>query len=205
MNCLKRNCVPSPEMMPQAAAIYPAAGLRAIRVLLECSSLVCEWIFCSGPLFAAALFLRQSWRSLCGLGGRRLDKMKSPDDEIADPDSQVASLKCHSPTVFNCRHISCNNLLESSTVWCVCLASYSLTPASSHVVSPLSVRRTFITLSHIASSSSDLFSLQTEHSSTYFITLLSLLTILPLSEHMPVNTEKQDWKQFYSSQLSKHF
>lgn len=27
------------------------------------------------------------------------DKMKSPDDEIIDPESQAASLKYHSPTV----------------------------------------------------------------------------------------------------------
>lgn len=45
--------------------------------------------------------------------------MKSPDGEIADPKSQVASFKCHSPTVFACRHISCNNLSERRTVKCL--------------------------------------------------------------------------------------
>lgn len=45
--------------------------------------------------------------------------MKSTDDEIADPKSQVASFKCHSPAVFACRHISCNNLSGRRMVKCL--------------------------------------------------------------------------------------
>lgn len=144
-------------------------------------------------LLFLAHFLRRTWRSCCRRGGRRLDKMKSRDDEIADPESQVASFKCHSPAAFNCRHISCNNLWRGGqfSVW---LASYSLKPASSYRVILLSTGRTFIAFLYIASSSPHVFQPQTERSSTPFITLLFFRQCYPSQlwlQHVPVNMKNE--------------
>lgn len=78
------------------------------------------------PLAAGpARFLRRIWRRCYTLRGKRLDKMKSPDDEIADPESPSGVIQMS----LCLRHISRNNLLggEQFSAW---LASYRLVVSS---------------------------------------------------------------------------